>query len=122
MSNLWGLVPPSPRVTPVQRAQLVRLSLKLASDPDGRSLEGSEDDMAPLSALKWKRPDRDYTAEQLRIWPVDPGTWAPSMRSRRVRSQGWRCWWAGLASVPRNSPRQSLFVEPQVDWRIRGLF
>lgn len=82
MSNLWGLVPPSPCVTPVQRAQLVRLSLKLASDPDGRSLEGSEDDMAPLSALEWKIPDRDYTAEQLWIWPVDPRTWAPSMRSR----------------------------------------
>lgn len=113
MSNLWGLVLPSPRVTPVQRAQLVRLSLKLALDPDGRSLEGSEDGMAPLSALEWKRPDRYYTAEQLWIGPVDPRTWAPSME--------WRSRIAGLEMLL-GWPCIGTIRQPQADWRIGGLF
>lgn len=60
----------------------MRLSLKLASDPDGRSLECPEDRVAPLTALEREGPDQDYIAEQLRSWRVDPRTGAPSTRSR----------------------------------------
>ena len=72
----------------------MRLSLKLASDPDGRSLESPEDRVAPLTALEQKGPDQDYTAEQLQSRRVDPRTWAPSTRSRIPGLEtlvGWPC-------------------------------
>lgn len=114
--NLLGLVLASPRVTPV-RGQLVRLSLKLVSGPNGSSVEGPEDRVAPLSALGMKVPGRDSTEDQLGSWGVDPRMWTP----------GTRCWilrpetLVGRLCAQLLMSSQLRFVEPQAGWKIKDL-
>lgn len=63
---------------------------------------------------------RLHETEQLWVGPVDPRTWAPSMRVEESHHKAGDA--GGLAlhwQVPPDSPRQPLFVEPQADCRFR---